>query len=457
MEVFYFKSRYTLFIRYTLLSLIILSLVLMVSIVNLHAQSRPVILMEVSGVITEGTYEDLEGAIDYATSLNAPLLLVINTPGGSLDSTVKIVEVILNSKIPVIGYVYPHGATGWSAGSLLLLSTHIAAMAHGTVIGSAQPVYYDPIAGSRPVNDTKIINAVATYFKEIAKVRNRNETAAQDFVIKNLNLGADEALKYNVIDSVADNVEELLFKINGKIVKTAQGEITLETLNAEIIKFNTGIRNTIVRILQDPIISYLSFMLGLYVLIFGLASTHHAISAIGILLILISLVGMGLSINTLSIILIAMGLILLLIELFIIPGFTLTGVTGIIMLVLGILMLPLSTTPEKWIIHSDWYEQVRLYMIASITPLTIFSAISLYKILQAKRMKPKLYISGIIGQECITLDEISSEKPGFILCQGEYWMAQSTEEKIKKGEKVIVIDKKGPVLLVKRKTETQQS
>ncbi|MGC9166010.1 MAG: ATP-dependent Clp protease proteolytic subunit, partial [Thermoprotei archaeon] len=238
----------------------------MVSIVNLHAQSRPVILMEVSGVITEGTYEDLEGAIDYATSLNAPLLLVINTPGGSLDSTVKIVEVILNSKIPVIGYVYPHGATGWSAGSLLLLSTHIAAMAHGTVIGSAQPVYYDPIAGSRPVNDTKIINVVATYFKEIAKVRNRNETAAQDFVIKNLNLGADEALKYNVIDSVADNVEELLFKINGKIVKTAQGEITLETLNAEIIKFNTGIRNTIVRILQDPIISYLSFMLGLYVL-----------------------------------------------------------------------------------------------------------------------------------------------------------------------------------------------
>ncbi len=437
------------YFKYTLSSLIILSLVLMVSIVNVHAQSRPVILMEVSGVITEGTYEDLEGAIDYATSLNAPLLLIINTPGGSLDSTVKIVELILNSKIPVIGYVYPHGATGWSAGSLLLLSTHIAAMAHGTVIGSAQPVYYDPITGSRPVNDTKIINAVATYFKEIARVRNRNETAAQDFVIKNLNLGADEALKYNIIDSVADSVEELLSKINGKIVKTVQGEIALETLNAEIVKFNTGIRNTIVRILQDPIISYLSFMLGLYILIFGLASTHHAISAIGVLLILISLVGMGLSINTLSIILIAMGIILLLIELFIIPGFTLTGVTGIIMIVLGILMLPLSTTPEKWVIHSDWYEHVRLYMIVSIIPLTIFFTISFYKILQAKRMKPKLYISGMIGQECIAIDEISPEKPGFVICQGEYWMAESTE-KIEKGEKVIVVDKKGPTLIVKK-------
>jgi membrane-bound serine protease (ClpP class) len=436
-----------------MLLLIILYLI-SISINNVHAQSKPIILIEISGIIAEGTYEDVKSAIDYATSLNAPLLVIINTPGGSLDSTVKIVELILNSKIPVIGYVYPHGATGWSAGSLLLLSTHVAAMAHGTVIGSAQPVYYDPVTGSRPVNDTKIINAVTTYFKEIAKIRNRNETAAQEFVTKNLNLGADEALKYNVIDTIANSIDELFSKINGKIVKTSQGEVKLDTLNAEIIKFSTGIRNTIVRILQDPIISYLSFMLGLYILIFGLASTHHAVSAIGILLVLISLVGMGLSINTLSIIFIIMGIILLLIEILIIPGFTLTGITGIIMVVLGVLMLPLSITPEKWIIHSDWYEQVRLYIIASITPLTIFSAISLYKILQAKRMKPKLYISGMIGQECIALDEISPEKPGFILCQGEYWIAQSTEEKIEKGEKVIVIDKKGPTLIVKRKTET---
>jgi membrane-bound serine protease (ClpP class) len=436
-----------------MLLLIILYLI-SISINNVHAQSKPIILIEISGIIAEGTYEDVKSAIDYATSLNAPLLVIINTPGGSLDSTVKIVELILNSKIPVIGYVYPHGATGWSAGSLLLLSTHVAAMAHGTVIGSAQPVYYDPVTGSRPVNDTKIINAVTTYFKEIAKIRNRNETAAQEFVTKNLNLGADEALKYNVIDTIANSIDELFSKINGKIVKTSQGEVKLDTLNAEIIKFSTGIRNTIVRILQDPIISYLSFMLGLYILIFGLASTHHAVSAIGILLILISLVGMGLSINTLSIIFIIMGIVLLLIEILIIPGFTLTGITGIIMVVLGVLMLPLSITPEKWIIHSDWYEQVRLYIIASITPLTIFSTISLYKILQAKRMKPKLYISGMIGQECITLDEISPEKPGFILCQGEYWIAQSTEGKIEKGEKVIVIDKKGPTLIVKRKTET---
>lgn len=453
MKIFNSKNKCTIFFRYVMLLLIILYLI-SISINNVHAQSKPIILIEISGIIAEGTYEDVKSAIDYATSLNAPLLVIINTPGGSLDSTVKIVELILNSKIPVIGYVYPHGATGWSAGSLLLLSTHVAAMAHGTVIGSAQPVYYDPVTGSRPVNDTKIINAVTTYFKEIAKIRNRNETAAQEFVTKNLNLGADEALKYNVIDTIANSIDELFSKINGKIVKTSQGEVKLDTLNAEIIKFSTGIRNTIVRILQDPIISYLSFMLGLYILIFGLASTHHAVSAIGILLVLISLVGMGLSINTLSIIFIIMGIILLLIEILIIPGFTLTGITGIIMVVLGVLMLPLSITPEKWIIHSDWYEQVRLYIIASITPLTIFSAISLYKILQAKRMKPKLYISGMIGQECIALDEISPEKPGFILCQGEYWIAQSTEEKIEKGEKVIVIDKKGPTLIVKRKTET---
>jgi len=449
MKIFCFRGKLVVF-RCVLLSLIILSL--LSTVINAHGQSKSVILMEVSGVITDGTYEDLKSALDYAISLNAPLLLIINTPGGSLDSTVKIVELILNSKVPVIGYVYPRGATGWSAGSLLLLSTHIAAMAHGTVIGSAQPVYYDPITGSRPVNDTKIINAVTTYFREIARVRDRNETVAQDFVIRNLNLGADDALKYHVIDVVADSIEELFLKINGKSIKTEQGEVTLETLNAEVIKFDGGVRSTLVRILQDPIISYISFMLGLYILIFGLASTHHAISAIGILLILISLVGMGFSVNTLSVILIIMGVILLLAEFFIIPGFTVAGVTGIIMVVLGVLMLPSSITPGRWIIYSGWYEYARLYMIATITPLTIFLAISFYKILQAKRMKPKLYISGMIGLECIALDEISPGKSGFVLCQGEYWMAESSE-KIEKGEKVIVVDKKGPTLIVKRKIE----
>lgn len=449
MKIFYFNSGLVVF-RCVLLSLIILSLLSMA--INVHAKSNPVVLMEISGIITEGTYEDLKEAVDYAVSLNAPLLLIINTPGGSLDSTVKIVKLILNSKIPVIGYVYPNGATGWSAGSLLLLSTHIAAMSHGTVIGSAQPVYYDPVIGTRPVNDTKIINAVVAYFKEIARVRNRNETAAQDFVVKNLNLGADEALKYHVIDVVADSVSELFLKINGRSVKTVQGEVILETLNAEVIKFDAGIRSIIMRILQDPIISYLSFMLGLYILIFGLASTHHAVSAVGVLLILISLVGMGFSVNTLSIILVVMGIILLLVEFFIIPGFTVAGVTGIIMIVLGVLMLPSSITPSKWIIYSGWYEYARLYMIVITIPLTIFLGISFYKILQAKRMKPKLYISGMIGQECIALDEISPGESGFVLCQGEYWMAESAE-KIEKGERVIVVDKKGPTLIVKRKIE----
>ncbi len=180
-----------------------------------------VYVFNLNGEITDLTYEELQDALQLAESTpNSALLIILKTPGGGeLDAALNIVSSIENAKIPVIGFVYPTGSYAWSAGTLVLMSTTIAAMAPGTVIGSCQPVEINPITGQEIfINESKILNAISQYFVEVAEFRNRNATFAHDCVFYNTNLGPEEALKYNVINFVATDISSLLSEINGSTI-----------------------------------------------------------------------------------------------------------------------------------------------------------------------------------------------------------------------------------------------
>ncbi|MEM3614542.1 MAG: ATP-dependent Clp protease proteolytic subunit, partial [Nitrososphaerales archaeon] len=174
------------------------------------AKADHIIAVKVDGTITAMSSEVIDEALREAEALNTPLIILIDTPGGNLDATIKIIDRIERSTVPVIGYVYPKGARAWSAGTYILLSTHIASMAPHTILGSAQPVAYNPLGGTQPINDTKTINALTTFLVEKARMHGRNETTAARFIKENLNLSAEEAKKMGVIEYVADSVEELL-------------------------------------------------------------------------------------------------------------------------------------------------------------------------------------------------------------------------------------------------------
>ena len=109
---------------------------------NISTTSNHVIVVNINGEISYGVSELVKEAIEEAEEVNGIVVLVLDTPGGLLDATIEIITSIRNSEVPVIGYVYPPGKGAWSAGTLILLATHIAAMAPGTLIGSLQPVYY---------------------------------------------------------------------------------------------------------------------------------------------------------------------------------------------------------------------------------------------------------------------------------------------------------------------------
>jgi membrane-bound serine protease (ClpP class) len=431
-----------------LLSLMFLSITLSIIAIPIHAQTTHyVVTVNVNGEINYGTEYLIKEALDEAEKLDAPLIMILDTPGGLLASADDIIKYIRNSNVPVIGFVYPTGAQAWSAGTLILMATHIAAMAPGTLIGAAQPVLYDPTTGEyRPINESKIINPIVGIITSLAKDRGRNTTAAELFVKKNLYLTAEQALKYHVVEVIARSVDELLVKINGWNVTLDTGRVyILHTYGASVIRYGGSIRVYIVRALSDPIVNSLVATIGVLTLIFGILSGHYLVIPLAIGLIILSLIGAGFSINAVSLALLIIGAIALGIELFT-PGFGILGFTGIILIALSIALLPILN--PGWLV-SPQYQATLFWTGASIgIGLGAFTGFIIYKVVRVKRQPPKLETIPLnrIGK---ALDDIGPDKPGFIIVNGEYWRAISDEE-IKRGEQVIIIGKEGPLLKIRK-------
>lgn len=405
-----------------------------------------IIVVKLDGTITTMSSEVVDEALREAEALNIPLLLLIDTPGGNLDATMKIIDRIERSTVPVIGYVYPKGARAWSAGTYILLSTHIAAMAPHTILGSAQPVAYSPLGGTQPINDTKTINALTTFLVEKARMHGRNETAAARFIKENLNLSAIEAKEMGVIEYVAESIEELLRLIDGVKVELLEDEYVIRTSGVKIIWWEPTLRLQLLRILSDPIISYILFIVGLYALIFGLTSPGYGSEVIGGLCLILGLIGLGLTgIFIGGLLLIALGAVLLLAEL-LTPGFGLLGGAGFVCIIIGGILLFPTLPTGPWLLSTDLLNQ--LLLITLLVPLLIgvFFIFAAYKVIQARRRPPA--IGDIIGQVCVADEDIPKGKVGVVRCGPEYWRA-TCDQDIAKGQKVVVVQKDGPILKVK--------
>ncbi len=415
-----------------------------------------VVVININGGIYRGVEELVSEAIDEAEKLDAPLIIILDTPGGLLDVTEDIIKDIRNSNVPVIGYVYPLGASAWSAGTLLLMATHIAAMAPGTLIGAAQPVIYDPTTGEyKPVNESKIINPIVGIITELARDRGRNVTAAELFVRKNLYLDEEKALKYHVIEVIARDLNDLLDKINGWTVKLDTGrEYVLHTADAVIVKYSGSLRAHVVKIISDPLINSLLATIGVLMLIFGILSGHYPVIPLALGLILLTLLGSGFSTNLVSLLLIIIGGIALAIEIFT-PGFGILGFTGILLIALAIALLPVL---NPGYLISPAYQATLFWIGVSIgVGMGLFTGFILYKVIRVRRqpLKIKTTIIGAIGK---ALDDIPRGKTGFVLIEGEYWRAVGLED-ISRGDKVVVVEKDGALLKVKKYVErlkTQQ-
>lgn len=404
-----------------------------------------VVVIRVEGVIDKAMEDYVRNAIRVAEDRNEPLVILLNTPGGLLESAMNIVWSIDDSRVPVVGFV----ERGWamSAGTMILVSTHIAAMAPGTQIGSMQPVAYDPTTGAyRPINESKIINAILGFLDEHAVSKGRNATAIHSFVTNNTNMGAKLALKYHVIEFVADDLDDLLSQINGSVV-AVKGRTVKLVLDGTYTYYEPGIRILILHTLSDPMISSVLLTLGTLIILFTLASGHAAFAPIGALLLLLGLAGTGFNPNLAAMLLIVLGGILLLIEMYT-PGFGVIGGSGIVMLILGIAMLPVSSS--GFTVTMSYANRFLYTVYATGGILGVLAAVTVYKIVQVRQRKPMTWtLEGAVGK---AIDEIGPDRPGFVIVEGEYWKAIS-DEPIKPGDKVVVIAKDGIILRVKKLAE----
>ncbi|EMR75465.1 membrane-bound serine protease (ClpP class) [Thermoplasmatales archaeon SCGC AB-540-F20] len=413
---------------------------------SVFAQNSNVLIVEISSTIDQSTVEIVQESIGEAENRNSEaIVLLLDTPGGGLQETIEIWELIRSSTKPFIGYVYPQGSASWSAGTFILIGTHIAAMADNTIIGSAQPVEIS-FEGTRIINDSKTINALVARLQERADIYGRNKTIVGEFITKNLNLNETQALEYGVIEFVSDSIDHLLDDIDGTVINTSAGNITLYTKNAEQILYSPSFKIQILKLISNPILTSLLLVLGIISLIIGIQSPGFGAEVFGVIAILLSLIGSGFSVSTLGIFFITIGCLLLIIELFVLPGFGVVGIGGVICLIMGAVFLIPTYSNREWLISMAWTDTAIIIVLVVIGLLAAFFVFLLYKILQIRQKKTR--VGTFIGERAKTIDQITPDKPGYVRFKGEYWQAKS-DTTIEPNTKVIISGKDESTLIVK--------
>jgi membrane-bound serine protease (ClpP class) len=318
------------------------------------------------------------------------------------------------------------------------MASDYAAMAPVTTIGSAQPVL-----GTQPVNDTKIINALVEKVVSLAELHGRNATQAARFITHNDNLTPEKALDRNVIDIIADNPRDLLEKAHGASVATLKGEKMLDTLGADIVKHEQSIRVMLIGVLANPLLSTVMLTIGFFALVYGLTSPGFGGEIAGAILIILGLMGQGFDVNWAAVALLAIGVGLLAYELYS-PGFGAMGIGGVIVLTVGTALM-ITQPVQPLLVPGEQLGNMAALSTVIIAPFAAFLGFITYKVWQAKSMKRVEFV--LQSNEGKALDAISSGKDGFVLVGGEYWKARSTTN-IVQGEKIRVVEKQGDLLVV---------
>lgn len=408
---------------------------------------KVVYLLSLQGTVNPGSADFFERAIDEAEKNKAHAVLVeLDTPGGLVSSLRSMIQRVLASRVPIIVYVAPQGAQSASAGALLTISAHVAAMSPGTEIGAASPVGLGGGGGeSDETMKKKAENDLAAFARSIAEERGRNADWAERAVRESIASTANEALKEGVIDLVAADRTELFAMLDGKTVKTIDGEVTLELKTAVVEEFAPTFQEQILIKLADPNLAYIFIMVGLAGLYFELANPGSifpgVLGAISLLLALFAL--QALPVNVVGLLLIVLAVVFFGLELFVASGGIL-ALAGLVALFVGSLML--FNTAETGISIS-MAVFLPVYITVSVVILVI-----VWLVAKSARLKLASGPEQLLGEEGSVIHPILPGEPGKVFVHGELWEAVS-DEAIEEKETVTVSGLKGLILQVTKKQE----
>lgn len=383
------------------------------------ADGARVDVVRMDGTITPVTARYVDRAIRRAERDGAAaVVLELDTPGGLSSAMDDIIRDILESDVPVVVYVAPRGARAASAGVYITYAAHVAAMAPGTNIGSASPVFMDDQGGVSDGSDTlkkKVTNDAVAQIKNLAQLRGRNAEWAEQAVREAVNITADEAVTLKVVDLTAPDVNSLLTQINGRSVTLHSGDATIETAGASIRSVRMTWMEQFLQLVADPTVAYLLLSLGLLGLFIELS--HPGVflpGVVGGLSVLLALFSLGtLPVNWAGVLLIAFAFLLFGVDLFV-PSFGSLTIGGVVSFVIGSYLLLGSDAPPG-------YEIARPVIWTMTACLVGFFVFLAGAVLRARLRPPYSGRQALIGEVGVVRERLKPS--GMVFLQGELWQA----------------------------------
>lgn len=438
---------------------------------------RQALLLTVADAIGPATGDYIIRGIERAERDDAELVILkLDTPGG-LDSAMReIVKAVLASDVPFVTYVHPAGGRAASAGTYMLLGSHVAAMTPATNIGSATPVQMgggfpglddgdtrrsrDPDRGSEPAAEPsgsaegaegspadgdgnqeekdgkrrgetamerKVLEDAVSYIRGLAERFGRNADWAEEAVREGVNIGAAEALELGVIEFMADNLEDLLEQLDGHTVRMPWGDKVLQTAGIEIVRVDPDWRTNLLAVITSPNIAYILMLIGIYGIIFELSNPGSiypgVIGAISLVLAFYALQVMP--VNYAGLALILLGLIFMVAEAFL-PSFGILGIGGMVAFITGSVIL--------W---DDPDLNISLpLIIGTAIVVAIFSIWVLGRLFRLRGVKPSIGREEMIGMIGEAREDF--DRSGRVYVHSELWTADTTAP-VLAGQKVRVI------------------
>ncbi len=418
-----------------------LLLLLLLTLSQLFATSSIVMELEIQGAIGPASSQYLKAGIKKALSEDAGMIIVkLDTPGGLSTSMREMIQDITTSQIPVIMYVYPQGARAASAGTYLMYASAVAVMAPGTNMGAATPINLIPTSDKNvSTHEKKVINDAVAYIKSLAELNDRNVSWAMDAVKNAKSISAEDALKYGVINLIADNTQQLLKKLDGRVVNISGKTIILDTKNATILHFNADWKTKFLYIITNPNIVYILLLAAIYGIFFELINPGGILpGTIGAISAILALYALNmLPFNYAGLLLMILGISLMIVEVFV-SGFGILGIGGVISFAFGSLLLFNTNTLGNSV-------SIPLVIAFSLVSLVFF--IMLMRLfLHSRSSKVVTGVEGMVGSLAQVTD--LSDEGYHVACHGEIWNATS-KTKLRVGQRVQVLELSGLILRVK--------
>ena len=371
----------------------------------------------------------------------AALVIRLDTPGGLLSSMDDIIQNILASEVPVIVYVSPSGGQAASAGTYITYAAHVAAMSPATGIGSATPISGTGADLEGDLRNKVIENSVEK-IRDLAVLRGRNADWGEDAVRDGISAGSSEAVGLNIVEYIADDLDDLLQQIDGQSV-TLQGgeEVVLETASAEIAFNNRNFVERFLDVLADPNIAFLLLSLGSLALFIELYNPGSIVPGVfGVIALVMAFFSLSvIPFNWAGVALIMFAFILFGLELFVTSGGVLGG-GGAVSLVLGGLMLTSGNDAEFRV-----SEELIIGVAIVLGALVMFVFVNVMRI---RTMPAKVGMSTFVGRTVVARSALTPE--GFVMMDGEIWTAEAEEGEIEPGDSVIITQIKGLRLKVRK-------